>query len=78
VAQHYKNAPEIAKQIGVATHVGLGDNKRAIDAMEQAYRGHAGNDIALVKVDPMLPNLRGKVLRAKTTTTSPQDQPAAI
>jgi adenylate cyclase len=37
----------------------LGDKERAIDEMERAYREHAGNDIALIKVDPMLDDLRG-------------------
>jgi len=38
---------------------GLGDKERAIDEMERAYRERAGNDIALIKVDPMLEDLRG-------------------
>jgi len=33
--------------------------ERAIDEMERACRERAGNDIALIKVDPMLDDLRG-------------------
>jgi len=37
----------------------LGDKERAIDEMGRAYRERAGNDIALIKVDPMPDDLRG-------------------
>ncbi len=40
--------------------IALGDKDRAIDAMERAYREGAGNDIYLIKVDPMLDDLRGQ------------------
>jgi tetratricopeptide (TPR) repeat protein len=38
----------------------LGDKDRAIDAMERAYREGAGNDIYIIKVDPMVDDLRGQ------------------
>jgi TolB-like protein/Tfp pilus assembly protein PilF len=37
----------------------LGDKERAIDELERAYRERAGNDVALIKLDPMLDDLRG-------------------
>jgi tetratricopeptide (TPR) repeat protein len=40
--------------------IALGDKDRAMDAMERAYREGAGNDIFLIKVDPMLDDLRGQ------------------
>jgi hypothetical protein len=40
-------------------YLALGDKERAIDEMERAYRERAGNEIALIKVDPMLDDLRG-------------------
>jgi TolB-like protein/Tfp pilus assembly protein PilF len=40
--------------------IALGDNDRAIDALERAYREGAGNDIYLIKVDPMEDDLRGQ------------------
>ena len=40
-------------------YLALGDKERAIDEMGRAYRERAGNDIALIKVDPMLDDLRG-------------------
>jgi TolB-like protein/Tfp pilus assembly protein PilF len=40
--------------------IALGDKDRAIDAMERAYREGAGNDIYLIKVDPMVDDLRGQ------------------
>jgi tetratricopeptide (TPR) repeat protein len=40
--------------------IALGDKERAIDAMERAYREGAGNDIYLIKVDPMVDDLRGQ------------------
>jgi tetratricopeptide (TPR) repeat protein len=38
---------------------GLGDKEGAIDALERAYRNGEGNDIYIIKVDPMLDDLRG-------------------
>jgi hypothetical protein len=40
-------------------YIGLGENDKAIDFLERAYRDHVGPDIALIKVDPMLDPLRG-------------------
>ncbi len=40
--------------------IALGDKDRAIDAMERAYREGAGNDIYVIKVDPMVDDLRGQ------------------
>jgi len=40
--------------------IALGDKNRAIDAMERAYREGAGNDIYIIKVDPMVDDLRGQ------------------
>ena len=37
----------------------LGDKERAIDEIERAYRERAGEDIDLIKVDPLLDDLRG-------------------
>jgi TolB-like protein/Tfp pilus assembly protein PilF len=37
----------------------LGDKERAIDEMERAYRERAGGDVFLIKVDPLLDDLRG-------------------
>jgi TolB-like protein/Tfp pilus assembly protein PilF len=37
----------------------LGDKERAIDEMERAYRERASGDVFLIKVDPMLDDLRG-------------------
>jgi TolB-like protein/Tfp pilus assembly protein PilF len=37
----------------------LGDKERAIDEMERAYRERASNDVAFIKVDPLLDPLRG-------------------
>ena len=37
-----------------------GDNERAIDALERAYREGAANDIITIRVDPMLEDLRGQ------------------
>ena len=39
--------------------IALGDKDPAMEAMERAYRDRAGSDIALIKVDPMLDDLRG-------------------
>jgi TolB-like protein/Tfp pilus assembly protein PilF/class 3 adenylate cyclase len=39
----------------------LGDKERAIDEVERAYRERAGEDIDLIKVDPMLDELRGNL-----------------
>jgi tetratricopeptide (TPR) repeat protein len=40
-------------------YLALGDKERAIDEMERAYRDRAGYDIADIKVNPMLDDLRG-------------------
>jgi TolB-like protein/Tfp pilus assembly protein PilF len=40
-------------------YLALGDKERAIDEMERAYRERAGFDVILIKVDPMLDELRG-------------------
>src|SRR5947208_111000 len=40
-------------------YLALGDKERAIDEMERAYRERAGGDVFLIKVDPMLDDLRG-------------------
>jgi TolB-like protein/Tfp pilus assembly protein PilF len=40
-------------------YLALGDKERAIDEMERAYRERAGADVCLLKVDPMLDELRG-------------------
>ena len=44
-------------------YLALGDKERAIDEMGRAYRERAGNDMALIKVDPMLDDLRSPTLR---------------
>jgi TolB-like protein/Tfp pilus assembly protein PilF len=41
-------------------HLGLRDKERAIDALERGYREGAGDDLFLIKVDPMLDDLRGQ------------------
>jgi TolB-like protein/Tfp pilus assembly protein PilF len=38
---------------------GLGDKEGAIDALERAYRNGEGADIYIIKVDPLLDDLRG-------------------
>jgi TolB-like protein/Tfp pilus assembly protein PilF len=40
-------------------YLALGDKERAIDEIERAYRERAGSDVFLIKVDPMLDDLRG-------------------
>jgi TolB-like protein/Tfp pilus assembly protein PilF len=40
--------------------VALGEKERAIDELEQAYREGAGNYLFLIKVDPLLDDLRGQ------------------
>jgi hypothetical protein len=37
----------------------LGDKEGAIDALERAYRNGEGADIYIIKVDPLLDDLRG-------------------
>ena len=37
----------------------LGDKEGAVDALERAYRNGEGNDLRIMKVDPMLDDLRG-------------------
>jgi TolB-like protein/Tfp pilus assembly protein PilF len=39
-------------------YLALGDRERAIDEMERAYRERAGGDVFLIKVDPLLDDLR--------------------
>jgi tetratricopeptide (TPR) repeat protein len=38
---------------------GLGDKEGAIDALERAYRNGEGADIYIIRVDPLLDDLRG-------------------
>jgi TolB-like protein/Tfp pilus assembly protein PilF len=40
-------------------YLALGDKERAIDEMERAYRERAAPDVWLIRVDPMLDDLRG-------------------
>src|SRR5437762_7719563 len=40
-------------------YAALGDNAQAMDCLERAYRDHAGPEVVLIKVDPMLDSLRG-------------------
>jgi len=40
-------------------YAALGDNAKAMDCLERAYRDHAGPEVVLIKVDPMLDSLRG-------------------
>ncbi len=40
-------------------YVSLGDKEEALRCLEKSYQDQAGNDIGLVKVDPMLDPLRG-------------------
>ena len=39
---------------------GLGDKEGAIDALERAYRNGEGSDIYIIRVDPLLDDLRGQ------------------
>jgi TolB-like protein/Tfp pilus assembly protein PilF len=39
---------------------GLGDKEAAIDALERAYSNGEGADISIIKVDPLLDDLRGQ------------------
>ena len=39
--------------------LGLGERDNAMDALERAYRERSGHDLFLIKVDPMLDDLRG-------------------
>jgi tetratricopeptide (TPR) repeat protein len=39
--------------------LGLGEKEHAMEALEQAYRVDAGYDLFLIKVDPILDDLRG-------------------
>ena len=41
-------------------YLGLGDKQSAIEALERAYRNGEGNDIYLIRVDPLLDDLRGQ------------------
>lgn len=38
----------------------LGDKEGAVDALERAYRNGEGNDLRIIKVDPMWDDLRGQ------------------
>jgi len=38
----------------------LGDKEGAVDALERAYRNGEGNDLRIIKVDPMLDDLRSQ------------------
>jgi hypothetical protein len=49
----------VANYIYALVYIGLGENDKAIDFLERAYRDRVGPDIALIKVDPMLDPLRG-------------------
>jgi len=49
----------VASYIYALVYIGLGENDKAIDFLERAYRDRVGPDIALIKVDPMLDPLRG-------------------
>jgi len=40
-------------------YLALGDKERAVDEMERAYRERAGQDVFLIKVDPLLDDFRG-------------------
>ena len=40
-------------------YLALGDKEHAMDEMERAYRERGGHDIALIKVNPLLDDLRG-------------------
>jgi adenylate cyclase len=40
-------------------HIALGEKDKAIEWLERSYRDRAGPDIALIKVDPFLDDLRG-------------------
>jgi TolB-like protein/Tfp pilus assembly protein PilF len=39
--------------------IGLGDKEGAIDSLERAYHNGEGNDINIIRVDPLLDDLRG-------------------
>ena len=41
-------------------YLGLREKKQAIDELERGYREGAGDDLFLIKVDPMLDDLRGE------------------
>jgi len=41
-------------------YTGLGENDKAIDWLERAYRDHTDPEIIVIKVDPMLDSLRGE------------------
>jgi len=40
-------------------YAALGDNAKAMDWLERAYRDRVGPEVVLIKVDPMLDSLRG-------------------
>ena len=41
-------------------YLGLRNKEQAIDELERGYREGAGDDLFLIKVDPMLDDLHGK------------------
>jgi TolB-like protein/tetratricopeptide (TPR) repeat protein len=49
----------VANYIFAIVHMALGEKDKAIDCFERAYHNHAGPDLILIKVDPMLDPLRG-------------------
>jgi TolB-like protein/Flp pilus assembly protein TadD len=49
----------VANYAFAIVHMALGEKDKAIDCFERAYHNHAGPDLILIKVDPMLDPLRG-------------------
>jgi TolB-like protein/Tfp pilus assembly protein PilF len=49
----------VANYVFAILHMALGEKDKAIDRFERAYHNHAGPDLILIKVDPMLDPLRG-------------------
>jgi TolB-like protein/Tfp pilus assembly protein PilF len=49
----------VANYTFALVYIALGENEKAIDFLEHAYRDRVGPDITLIKVDPMLDPLRG-------------------
>jgi hypothetical protein len=52
-------APAVPDKSIAILFLGLGDKEHAMEALERAYRIDAGYDLFLIKVDPMLDDLRG-------------------
>jgi TolB-like protein/Tfp pilus assembly protein PilF len=50
----------VANYAFAIVHMALGEKDKAIDSFERAYHNHAGPDLILIKVDPMLDPLRGE------------------